>query len=122
MMAMTYGTVYVAHVAMGASDTQTVKAFLEAEAYRRAVADHRLSPLHRAWLRPGARPGTTEGGGAIGLLAAVPLQSGAGRRRAESVPTGFARRPTLPLEKYIYNEGRYTMLVQARRRRRRFAD
>ena len=33
MMAMTYGTVYVAHVAIGASDTQTVKAFLEAEAY-----------------------------------------------------------------------------------------
>ena len=33
MMAITYGTVYVAHVALGASDTQTVKAFLEAEAY-----------------------------------------------------------------------------------------
>ena len=33
MMAMTYGTVYVAHVALGANDTQTVKAFLEAEAY-----------------------------------------------------------------------------------------
>ena len=32
-MAMTYGTVYVARVAMGASDTQTLKAFLEAEAY-----------------------------------------------------------------------------------------
>ena len=33
MMAMTYGTVYVAHVALGANDTQTLKAFLEAEAY-----------------------------------------------------------------------------------------
>jgi len=33
MMAMGYGYVYVAQVAMGASDTQTVKAFLEAEAY-----------------------------------------------------------------------------------------
>ena len=32
MMAMTYGNVYVARVAMGASDMQTVKAFLEAEA------------------------------------------------------------------------------------------
>ncbi len=32
-MAMTYGTVYVAEVAMGANDNQTVKAFLEAEAY-----------------------------------------------------------------------------------------
>jgi pyruvate-ferredoxin/flavodoxin oxidoreductase len=32
-MAMTYGNVYVAQVAMGASDAQTVKTFIEAEAY-----------------------------------------------------------------------------------------
>ena len=32
-MAMTYGDVYVATVAMGADDTQTVQAFVEAEAY-----------------------------------------------------------------------------------------
>ena len=33
MMAVAYGNVYVARVAMGASDTQTLKAFMEAEAY-----------------------------------------------------------------------------------------
>jgi len=33
MMAIAYGNVYVARVAMGASDAQTVKAFMEAEAY-----------------------------------------------------------------------------------------
>ncbi len=33
LLAMTYGHVYVAHVAFGANDTQTVRAFLEAEAY-----------------------------------------------------------------------------------------
>ena len=33
MIAMTYGTIYVAQVAMGASDVQTVRAFLEAESY-----------------------------------------------------------------------------------------
>ena len=33
MIAMTYGNIYVARVAMGASDAQTVRAFLEAEAY-----------------------------------------------------------------------------------------
>ena len=33
LIAMSYGNVYVAKVAMGASDAQTVKAFLEAEAY-----------------------------------------------------------------------------------------
>lgn len=33
MIAVTYGNIYVARVAMGASDNQTVRAFLEAEAY-----------------------------------------------------------------------------------------
>jgi pyruvate-ferredoxin/flavodoxin oxidoreductase len=33
MIAMSYGNVYVARVAMGANDTQTVKAFMEAEAF-----------------------------------------------------------------------------------------
>jgi pyruvate-ferredoxin/flavodoxin oxidoreductase len=33
MMAMAYGNVYVASVAMGAKDEHTLKAFLEAEAY-----------------------------------------------------------------------------------------
>jgi pyruvate-ferredoxin/flavodoxin oxidoreductase len=33
MMAMTYGNVYVATIAMGANDTQTVRAFLEAEKF-----------------------------------------------------------------------------------------
>ncbi len=33
MMAMSYGSVYVASVAMGANDNQTLKAFIEAEAY-----------------------------------------------------------------------------------------
>ncbi len=33
MIAMSYGSVYVAKVAMGANDAQTVKAFIEAEAY-----------------------------------------------------------------------------------------
>ncbi len=34
LMAMAYGTVYVAQIAMGANDNQTVKAFLEAESYK----------------------------------------------------------------------------------------
>jgi pyruvate-ferredoxin/flavodoxin oxidoreductase len=33
MMAMAYGNTYVAHVAFGAKDVQTVKAFVDAEAY-----------------------------------------------------------------------------------------
>ncbi len=106
LMAMNYGTVYVAHVAMGASDTQTVKAFLEAEAYegpsliiayahciahgydmihgldqQKAAVQSAYWPLFRY------HPGT-----------ALQLDS---------------RPPTIPLQNYIYNEGRYTMLVNS---------
>jgi pyruvate-ferredoxin/flavodoxin oxidoreductase len=104
MMAMNYGSVYVAHVAMGASDTQTVKAFLEAEAYngpsliiayahciahgydlvhgldqQKAAVQSGYWPLYR--FHPGSQ---------------LQLDS---------------RAPSLPLEKYMYNEGRFTMLA-----------
>ena len=59
-IAMTYGYVYVAQVAMGANPAQTIKAIAEAEAYHGPVADHRLlrparcTPSRAAW--PTARP------------------------------------------------------------------
>ena len=48
LMAMTYGTIYVASVAMGAQDEHTLKAFLEAEAYDGPAHHHCLQPLHCA--------------------------------------------------------------------------
>ena len=41
-MAMTYGNVYVASVAMGANRLQTIRALSEAESYAGPVAHHRL--------------------------------------------------------------------------------
>ena len=46
-MAMTYGYVYVASVAMGANKNQIMKALTEAESLPRALADHRLRALHQ---------------------------------------------------------------------------
>jgi pyruvate/2-oxoacid:ferredoxin oxidoreductase beta subunit len=46
-MAMSYGNIYVAEVAMGARDEQTLRSFLEAESFDGPVFDHRLQPLHR---------------------------------------------------------------------------
>ncbi len=81
LLAMAYGHVYVARVAFGAKDAQTVKAFPEAEAYPGTVADHRLQPLHRARLRHGERSGPAEAGGRTGVLAALPVRSAACGRR-----------------------------------------
>ena len=93
MMAMNYGTAYVARVAMGGNDSQTIKAFLEAEAYDGPSHHHRLQPLHRARLRHGPRAGSAESRRAVRLLAAVPLRSRAGGGGQESVPARFPRRP-----------------------------
>ena len=113
LMAMTYGTVYVAHVAMGASDTQTVKAFLEAEAYNgpsliiayaHCIA-HGYDMVH----------GLDQQKAAV-QSAYWPLF----RFHPELAAKGAnpfqldSRAPTLPLDKYMYNEGRFSMLVNSR--------
>ena len=38
MLAMSYGNIYVARIAFGSNDAHTVRAFMEAEAYDRAIA------------------------------------------------------------------------------------
>jgi pyruvate-ferredoxin/flavodoxin oxidoreductase len=112
MMAMTYGTVYVAHVALGANDTHTLKAFLEAEAYpgpsliiaySHCIA-HGYDLVHgleqqKAAVQSAYWP----------LFRYNPALAVVGRN-----PFQLDSRPaSLPLEKYVYNEGRYTMLVQS---------
>ena len=111
MIAMSYGTIYVAQVAMGASDNQTVKAFLEAEAYpgpsliiayshciqqglnliyglnqQKLAVDSAAWPLYRynpALITEGKNPLTLD-----------------------------SKAAKIPLKDYIYNETRYSSLVQ----------
>ena len=47
LQAIAYGNVYVARVAMGADPHQTLTRLPRGGGVRRAVADHRLQPLHR---------------------------------------------------------------------------
>ena len=81
-MAMTYGHVYVARVAFGAKDMQTVQGLPGGRGLPRAVAHHRLQPLHRPRLRPGARAEQQKLAVDSRRLAALPLRPAAHRRRA----------------------------------------
>jgi pyruvate-ferredoxin/flavodoxin oxidoreductase len=112
LMAMTYGSVYVGRVALGANDGHTLKTFLEAEAfdgpsliiaYSHCIA-HGYDLAHgleqqKAAVLSGYWP----------LFRFNPTLAGAGRNplQLDSKP------PALPLEKYIYNETRYTMLAHS---------
>jgi pyruvate-ferredoxin/flavodoxin oxidoreductase len=112
LMAMSYGYVYVANVAMGANDNQTLKAFLEAEAYdgpslivaychciahgidmskgleqQKLIAQTGLWPLYRynpALVNEGKNPLVLDG-----------------------------REPSVAVKDYAYNETRYRTLVQS---------
>jgi len=112
MAAINYGRAYVAHVAMGGSDSQTMKALLEAEAwdgpsliiaYSHCIAhgydmvygieQQKNAVLSGHWPLFRYNP-------ALALEGKNPFQLD-------------SRAPSIPLEKYIYNETRYTMLVNS---------
>jgi pyruvate-ferredoxin/flavodoxin oxidoreductase len=112
MSAIRYGHAYVAQVAMGANDTHTVKAFLEAEAhdgpsliiaYGQCIA-HGLDMakgMHQQKLAVDS--------GHWPLYRFDP-------KRAEENKSAFqldSGDPKIPLKDYIYTEGRYRMLLQS---------
>jgi len=112
MMASTYGTVYVARVAMGSNDTHTVKAFLEAEAYDgpSLIIAYSHCIAHGYDMVYGCEQQK------------LAVQSGYWplfRYNPELAKQGKnpfqldSRPPSIPLEKYVYNETRYTMLAHS---------
>ena len=111
-IAMTYGSVYVARVAMGANDSQTIRAIMEAEAYdgpsliiayshcishgidmAKGLEQQRLATASGYWPLFRYNPELTKEG-------KNPFQLD-------------SKAPTIPVQKYAYNETRYTMLVQS---------
>ena len=113
MMAMSYGNVYVAQIAMGASDAQTVRAIAEAEAYDgpSLIIAYSHCIAH----------GIDMGKGTDNQLAAV--QSGHWllyRYNPERTVAGEnplqldSKAPTRPLKDYVYKETRYKMLTKSK--------
>jgi pyruvate-ferredoxin/flavodoxin oxidoreductase len=111
LLAMAYGDVYVARIAMGASDQQTLHALLEAEAYdgpslviayshciahgidmRQGLEQQRLAVQTGYWPLYRYNPD----------LAA----------QGQNPMTLDSKDPSVPLERYTYNEARYRMLRQ----------
>ncbi len=116
MIAMAYGYVYIAKVAMGASDQQTLSAFLEAEAYDgpslilayshciahgydliKGLEQQKLAVQSGAWSLYRYNPDLVEAGKNPLVL--------------------DSKEPSIPLSKYAYNETRYRMLLQSNEQR-----
>ncbi len=112
LLAAAYGNVYVAHIAMGGSDTHTVKAFLEAEAhpgpsiliaYSHCIA-HGYDMVYGMEQQKNAVQS-----GHWPLFRYNPALAAQGKNPFQL----DSRPPTLPLERYAYNETRYTMLAHS---------
>lgn len=112
LIAMAYGYVYVARVAMGASDQQTLNAFLEADAYDgpSLIIAYSHCIAHGIDMRKGLEQQK------------LAVQSGFWplyRYNPNSIAEGKnpltidSKEPSIPLDQYIYNETRYRMLVQS---------
>jgi pyruvate-ferredoxin/flavodoxin oxidoreductase len=112
LIAMTYGNVYVASVAMGARDEQTLRAFLEAESYngpsliiayshcvahgidmQKGMQQQKLAVDSGRWLLYRYDPRRTERG-------ENPLQLD-------------SRSPKIPIETAMYSENRFKMLARS---------
>jgi pyruvate-ferredoxin/flavodoxin oxidoreductase len=112
MEAISYGSVYVARVAMGGGDTHTVKAFQEAEAfdgpsliiaYSHCIA-HGYDMSH----------GLEQQKAAV-LSGYWPLMryNPALRQEGKNPFQLDSKAPTIPFKQYAYQEARYTMLARS---------
>jgi len=112
MTAMRYGNVYIAQVAMGANDTHTVNAFIEAEAHNgpSLIIAYGQCIAHGIDMTKGMQQQK------------LAVESGHwplyryNPKLEDEDKNPFqldSRDPKIPLEEYIYTEGRYRMLQQS---------
>ncbi len=112
MIAMAYGYVYVAHVAMGANDQQTLRAFLEADAYDgpSLIIAYSHCIAHGIDMRKGLdQQRLAVQSGIWPLYRYNPALADEGKN-----PLSIdSKDPTVSVQEYAYNETRYRMLVQS---------
>ena len=112
MTAMRYGNVYVAQVAMGANDTHSIKAFVEAEAHNgpSLIIAYGQCIAHGIDMTKGLRQQKLAvDSGYWPLYRYNPELSDQNKNPFQLDSYG----PKIPLEEYIYTEGRYRMLQQS---------
>ena len=112
LMAISYGTVYVAQVAMGAGDMHTVKAFLEAEAYNgpSLIIAYSHCIAHGFDLAHGMDQQKAAVNCGYWPLFRYNPDLAAQNKNPFQLDS---RAPSIPLKDFIYNETRYTMLVKS---------
>ncbi len=110
-MAMSYGNVYVAQIAMGASDAQTLKAILAAESYPgpSLIIAYSHCIAHGIDMKNGlTQQRLAVESGHWPLYRYDPRLADEGKNPFQI----DSKAPSIPLDKYIYSETRYNMLIK----------
>ncbi|HPX95537.1 MAG TPA: pyruvate:ferredoxin (flavodoxin) oxidoreductase [Brevefilum fermentans] len=112
MMAMSYGYAYVARIAMGANDRQTLQALREAEAYPgpSLIIAYSHCIAHGINMRLGLQQQELAVKSGVWPIYRYNPELGA---QGENPLIIDAKEPTIPVEDYAYNETRYRMLLQS---------
>ena len=112
MIAMSYGHVYVASVALGARDEHTLKAFLEAEAYDgpSLIIAYSHCIAHGIDMSAGMQSQKAAVDAGQWLLYRYHPEREA---RGENPLQLDSRRPKIPLEDFMYRENRFKMLTKS---------
>jgi pyruvate-ferredoxin/flavodoxin oxidoreductase len=116
MMAMSYGYVYVARVAMGASDRQTLQAFREAEAYKgpSMIIAYSHCIAHGIDMKLGLKQQELAVKSGVWPLYRYNPELSAQGENPLSIDS---KEPTVSVDEYAYNETRYRMLLQSNEER-----
>ncbi len=112
LMAMSYGSVYVAEVAMGANDRQTLQAFLEAEAYDgpSIIIAYSHCIAHGINMAKGMeQQALATQSGYWPLYRYDPRLKAQGKNPFQL----DSKAPQIDLKAYAYNENRYRVLLQS---------
>jgi pyruvate-ferredoxin/flavodoxin oxidoreductase len=112
LMAMSYGNVYVARIAMGGSDSQTVKAFLEAESYDgpSLIIAYSHCIAHGIDMQKGMEhQKRAVESGYWPIYRYDPRLSEQGKNPFQL----DCRQPSIPLRDYMYTEARFRILYQS---------
>jgi pyruvate-ferredoxin/flavodoxin oxidoreductase len=112
LLAISYGSVYVARVAMGASDVQTLRAFQEAEAYPgpSIILAYSHCIAHGINMQKGLeQQKLAVDSGMWTLYRFNPMLE----QQGKNPMIIDSKEPSIPLAKYAYNETRYRMLLQS---------
>jgi pyruvate-ferredoxin/flavodoxin oxidoreductase len=113
MISMTYVNIYVATVALGANDAQTVKAFIEAEAYDGAslIIAYSHCIAHGINMRTGldTQRRAVESGH-FPLFRYNPALADEGKNPLQL----DSKKPSLPYEDFVYQQTRFKMLTKSK--------